>query len=154
MALLGSLLVVLNMLCQAGVPLANADDIFSSAEKAELGMAAGSIEHRIKIYDAASVRIQHDLQLSVQKNDFDAVPGALKTWISALSKSLEDIEANLKAKKKSRNLIGYEIQVRKAIADTEGLKIKAPVDQQEAFDSCLAQAETIRKKFVDILFRH
>lgn len=128
-------------------------DIFLPSEKAQIAQADG-IERRIKVYEAASKRIHQSLEAVIVKDDFHAVPDNLRLWTSLLAKSLEDIEANLKAKKKSRALIRYEIQVRKSISRTQSLKIRAPVDQQDIFDSCIAQAEKARKRFVEILFRH
>jgi len=140
------------MFIQAGGIPPGVEDILIPAEKVQM-QKANSIDRRIKVYEAASKRIQQTLHDCVAKQEFEQVPDTLKLWTSLLAKSLEDIEANLKSKKKSRNLINYEIQVRKAIADTQGYKIRAPVEQQDDFDSCLAQAETIRKKLVEILFR-
>lgn len=138
---------------QAGDVPPVAGEVFNSAEKAQLENAK-NIEQRIKVYTAASRRIQQTLEASVDKEDFRTVPENLTLWIALLSKSLEDIEANLKSKKKSGALIKYEIQLRKSIANTASLKIKAPVDQQDLFDSCISQAETVRRKFVAILFLH
>jgi hypothetical protein len=152
MAILGSFILFLNLLCQTSPDLVYADDIFSPAEIGQL-QKGNSVEHRIKIYQAASVRIQKSLQQSVAKEEFKIVPDTLKTWTLLLAKSLEDIEANLKAKNKPPSLINYEIHVRKAIGNTKGYKIKAPADQQDAFDSHIAQAESVHKKFVEILFR-
>jgi hypothetical protein len=128
-------------------------DIFLPSEKAQIKQA-DTVERRIKVYEAASKRIQQSLEAAIAKDNFHAVPDNLQLWTSLLAKSLEDIEANLKAKKKPRALIRYEIQVRKSISRTESLKIRAPVDQQDIFDSCIAQAERVRKRFVEILFRH
>ncbi len=153
MAFLGSLALFLSIVIQTGAAPPAEDDVFSPAEKSQLAMA-NTIDRRIKIYEAASKRIQQTLQAAVGKEDFGAVPNYLKQWTSLLAKSLEDIEANLKSKKKSRNLISYEIQVRKSIAHTQSLKIRAPIDQQDDFDSCLSSAEAIRKKLVEILFQH
>ena len=139
---------------QAGDIPPVAGDVFNSAEKAQLENAKNNIERRIKVYEATSRRIQQTLEASVDKEDFRTVPEHLTLWVALLSKSLEDIEADLKSKKKSGALIKYEIQLRKSIANTESLKIKAPVDQQDLFDSCISQAETVRKKFVAILFPH
>jgi len=136
---------------QAGDVPPVAGEVFNSAEKAQLENAT-NIEQRIKVYTATSRRIQQTLETSVDKEDFRTVPENLTLWIALLSKSLEDIEANLKSKKKSGALIKYEIQLRKSIANTASLKIKAPVDQQDLFDSCISQAETVRRKFVAILF--
>jgi quinolinate synthase len=138
---------------QAGDVPPVAGEVFNSAEKAQLENAK-NIEQRIKVYTATSRRIQQTLETSVDKEDFRTVPENLTLWIALLSKSLEDIEANLKSKKKSGALIKYEIQLRKSIANTASLKIKAPVDQQDLFDSCISQAETVRRKFVAILFLH
>ncbi|MGD0102129.1 MAG: hypothetical protein ABSC60_17460 [Acidobacteriota bacterium] len=138
---------------QAGDVPPVAGEVFNSAEKAQLENAK-NIEQRIKVYTAASRRIQQTLEASVDKEDFRTVPENLTLWIALLSKSLEDIEANLKSKKKSGALIKYEIQLRKSITNTTSLKIRAPVDQQDLFDSCISQAETVRRKFVAILFLH
>lgn len=136
---------------QAGDVPPVAGEVFNSAEKAQLENAK-NIEQRIKVYTAASRRIQQTLEASVDKEDFRTVPENLTLWIALLSKSLEDVEANLKSKKKSGALIKYEIQLRKSITNTTSLKIRAPVDQQDLFDSCISQAETVRRKFVAILF--
>lgn len=130
-----------------------ADDALNPMEKERIARAI-NIEQRINVYETASKRIQQTLQAAVAGGDFSKVPDTLKLWDSLLSGSLEDIEANLKSKKKSKALIRYEIQVRKALAATQGYKTKAPVDQQDTFDSCLAQVEKMRKRFVEIIFQH
>lgn len=150
---IGPFALLLAFFFQAGDVPPVAGEVFNSAEKAQLENAK-NIEQRIKVYTAASRRIQQTLEASVDKEDFRTVPENLTLWIALLSKSLEDIEANLKSKKKSGALIKYEIQLRKSIANTASLKIKAPVDQQDLFDSCISQAETVRRKFVAILFLH
>ena len=121
-------------------------------EKARIHRAQ-SIDDRIKVYHTASQRMQQSVEAAVSNNDFSGVPDALKLWVALLSGSLEDIEANLKAKKKSKALIRYEIQVRKANAAFRGCKAKAPVDQQDEFDAQIAGAEKIRARLVDIIFR-
>jgi hypothetical protein len=151
MALFASLVLALSVCVQGGGASSAAGDILNSTEKAQMERA-DSIDRRIKVYGAASKRIQQTLQDSVLKEDFGVVPEMLNRWTALLALSLQDIEANLKSKKRSRSLINYEIQVRKAIANTQSLKVRAPIDQQDAFDSCLSQAEAIRKKLVEILF--
>lgn len=150
---IGPFALLLAFFFQAGDVPPVAGEVFNSAEKAQLENAK-NIEQRIKVYTAASRRIQQTLEASVDKEDFRTVPENLTLWIALLSKSLEDIEANLKSKKKSGALIKYEIQLRKSITNTTSLKIRAPVDQQDLFDSCISQAETVRRKFVAILFLH
>jgi hypothetical protein len=144
------------MLLQAGsvAPISFPDDVLTAAEKAQIERESNNVEHRIKIYQSASARIQKDLQESIAEDDFQTVPGNLKKWVLLLSSSLKDIESNLKARKKSRPLINYEIQVRKAIAGTQEYKMRAPVELQDVFESSLGQAETVRKRFVEILFEH
>jgi hypothetical protein len=152
MAPVGSYTLMWLLLQAAGV-VSVPGDIFSPAEKAQIEKTA-AIDGRIKVYETASKRIQQTLHESVTKEQFEPVPDILKLWTSLLAKSLEDIEANLRLKKKSRALMDYEIHLRKAIADTQSLQIRAPVEQQDAFASCLARAETIRKSFVKILFQN
>ena len=129
-----------------------AGELLDPEEKAKIEKEK-NVEGRIKVYEAASKRMLKTLETAVDQEDFQSVPENLKLWTSLLLKSLEDIESNLKTKKKSRALIKYEIEVRKAIANTESYKIRAPVEQQEVFDSCLAQAEKVRKRLVEILFQ-
>jgi hypothetical protein len=111
------------------------------------------IENRIKIYRQASERIQKNIENAVRNEKYQTLPTDLKLWASLLDESLEDIRANLRTKKKSKNLIRFEIQVRKAISDSEGYKLKAPIEMQDLFNSCLDKAEKIRQAFVDILFK-
>ena len=152
MSLLGLLPLFLYAFLQVvSVPLLEGNAL-NAEEKARINRAQ-SVDDRIKVYHSASKRMQQSAYAAVSRNDFSGVPDALKLWVALLSGSLEDIEANLKAKKKSKALIRYEIQVRKANSAFRGYKAKAPVDQQEVFDVQLAGAEKIRKRFVDIIFR-
>jgi hypothetical protein len=155
MSMLWPLSSILCMLLQAAgvAPLSFPDDVLSTAEKVQMERES-NVERRIKIYESASVRIQKELQDAVSREEFQTVPNQLNKWILLLSSSLKDIESNLKAKKKSRPLINYQIQVRKAIASTQEYKMRAPVEQQDIFDSSLTQAEAISKKFLEILFAH
>ena len=130
-----------------------AGDFFHPTEKARFEKAK-NVEGRIKVYETASKRIQQALEASITKDDLQLVPKNLNLWSSLLAQSLEDIEANLKTKKKPRALINYEIQIRKSIASMENFRTRVPVEQQDALDACLTQAEKVRKKFVEILFLH
>jgi hypothetical protein len=152
MAIMGLWILILSLGGQTGAIPACEDALFSPEEKVEL-QKAKSVEDRVKIYHSASMRIQKRLQDSVAKEEFGPVPEMLKAWTQLLQKSLEDLESNLKTKKKPRSLIRYEIQVRKAIVDTGGYKLKASPDLQDAFDACLAPAEGVHKKIVEMLFR-
>ncbi len=113
-----------------------------------------NIERRVRIYENASARYQGLIEGAISTEEFQAIPGNLMLWIALLDESLKDIEANLKSKKKSRALIRYEIQVRKTITTLQDNRFRAPEDQQEVFDSCLARAGEVRKRFVEILFKN
>ena len=140
------------MLIQAGGFSPPADSALNSTEKIKIE-SEQKIENRIKIYREASERIQKNIADGVSKDDYQTVPVDLKLWASLLSESMKDIQENLKTKNKSKNLIRYEIQLRKAISNSQNYKIKAPMELHDVFDTCLGQAEKIRQRFVDILFK-
>jgi hypothetical protein len=151
MPLLGLLPIALCVFLQAFEAPLLQGDVLNAEEKQKLERAQ-NVDDRIKVYSAASKRMQQSIQSNVRKNDFSGVPEALKQWISLLSGSLEDINSNLNTRKKSKPLIKYEIQVRKSLTELKGYKTKAPVEQQDEFDSQLAAAEKIRKRLVEIIF--
>jgi hypothetical protein len=152
MACFASIILLMNLLCSPAAAPADGADVFTSEEEAKLEKTAKA-DSRIKIYRKVSERIQEKLEKSVAKGEFDTVPELLKQWTSLLTTALDDIETNLKAKKKTRNLVNFEISVRKAIDNTHRYKIKAPAEQQDAFDACIDQAEKVHRKIVDILFK-
>ena len=76
----------------------------------------------------------------------------MRSWLDLLSEAQQDIEQNISRKKKSKNLIRFEIHLRKAIGDLKERKLQVPADQQEDFESWLTRLDHVRKKFVDILF--
>ena len=148
----GLLPLVLYAMLQGFVPPLLEGDILNAVEKAQLGRAQ-KVDDRIKVYQSASSRMQRSVHAAVSSDDFSGVPEAVKLWVSLLAGSLEDIDANVQAKKKSKALIRYEIQVRKTLTEFKGYKAKAPIEQQDEFDAQLASAEIIRKRFVEIVFR-
>jgi hypothetical protein len=153
MALMESLFLILNLVVQlAGTSPARVE-AFTPEEKSQLSLSR-SLNSRIKIYDEAALRILQDLQESVKREQFETVPDILTAWVSLLQTSIGDIEIDSKANKKSKQLRKFEIHIRKAIKDLPDIKLKAPFDQHDAFDSCIARGETIRKKMIDILFKH
>ena len=139
------------LIMQAGSLPLPADDGLTAAESQQLHKER-KIDNRIKIYDNASRRLLKTLEAAMLKEDFQSGPATLKAWTTLLTMSFEDIYENANRKKKSKNLIRYEIHLRRAISDVQGFKIRAPVDQQDTYDAWLKKAEEIRKKFVDILF--
>lgn len=155
MVLWGPLLFLLLLdLSAAAFPAAPAADgsLFSPAESARLA-GAKSLDDRIKVYESASGRMRETIEKLARREAFGAIPDALETWTSLLGQSLEDIRAHTPpGRKKSKRLIRYEIQVRKAVAGMKELKIKSPVELADAFDTFLARAESVRKEFIDILF--
>ncbi len=137
---------------EAAAPLAM-KDVLNAQENAKLA-AATNVNQRIKVYEAASRRYQQSLEDAINKEDFSHASDDMKLWTALLTESLKDIEANLKTKKKSNQLIDYEIRVRKGIATFQDYKVKIPVEQQDIFGSNLAQVEKVRKRFIDIIFQH
>jgi hypothetical protein len=151
MSMLGSI-VLLSLLIQTGSFSPPANSALNAEEKLKIDKKATKPDSRIKIYRQASERMQKKIQQTISKGDYRSVPEDLKLWTSLLSESLKDIESNLRSKKKSKNLIAYEIHLRRTISSIRNYKIGAPVEQLDIYDSCLDQAEKTRKKFVDILF--
>ena len=145
------LALALSLPLQATGVSAFPEGVLSPDEKIRLEKES-KIENRIKVYEKASTRIYSTIQAAISKNQFQSVPGDLELWTALLDASLKDIEANLKSKKKSRALIKYEIQVRKAMVAIQDSKIRAPIEQQDVFDSCLARAAAVHKRLVEILF--
>ena len=146
-----SLSLLLGLLMQGESAHRIEDNYLTATERAQL-QRESDIGRRIKIYDAASVRLHKALGAAVAKGDFQGVPASLESWTLLLASSLKDIEDSVGPRKKPKTLIQYEIHVRKAIFDIQDYQIRATIDQQDIFDSCLARAEAIRKKFVDVLF--
>ncbi len=138
------------MLQAAGAP-PQPDDGLTAAEREQL-QKQQKLDGRIKIYAIASKRLFKTLEAQVLKEDFQSDLATLKTWAALLDLASKDIGENASRKKKSKALIRYEIELRKALGDVQGFKIRAPVDQQDAFTAFLEHAERIRKGFVDILF--
>lgn len=154
MALLESLFLSLNLLVQMAGTAPTTIEAFTPGEKSQLSLSSRSLNSRIKIYDEAALRIQRDLQETLKREQYEQVPDILIAWVSLLQTSISDIEADSKANKKSKQFRKFEIHIRKTIKDLPNMKLKAPYEQHDAFDSCIANAETIRKKMIDILFKH
>jgi hypothetical protein len=144
-------LVVLLFL-QTATDLSFTEGTLNPKEKEQLARAI-NVEQRIKVYITASSRIQQTLHGLAADGDFAKIPDSLQVWNTLLSGSLRDIEANLKTKKKSRALIRYEIQVRKLLTEVQEYKNNIPEEDAETFKSLLAQADKIRKQFVEIIFK-
>jgi len=111
------------------------------------------LNNRIKIYDEASTRCQNSLAALVRHQDLQAVPAQLKSWLNLLEISLKDIDSSTARKDKSRNLIRYEIHLRKAVGNVQELKLKATADQFDDFERFIARAQEIHKKLVNMLFQ-
>jgi len=146
-----ALILALGILLQVDWVSSFEGDIFTAKEIEKLEKER-DINDRIKVYTDASKRMQKRLNTAVSRGQFQSVPGDLALWTALLSNSYEDIKASIDPDKKSRNLVKFEIQVRKTLDDLQDNKIKAPLDQHDDFEACLAKAEAIRKKFVEIIF--
>jgi len=140
------------VILQAAAP-SFTEGILNPKEKKQLERAT-KVEQRIKVYETASKRMQQTVHALAASREFSQINDTLRVWDVLLTGSLEDIEANLKTKKKSRALIRYEIQVRKALAAAQDYRNSIPAEQMEEFDAYLAKAEKIRKRFVEIIFQH
>ena len=153
-SLLGILALISSFLFQErGAPLIpEGPQFLTPAEKSRLKQES-DIEGRIRVYQTASMRFQKSIQLAAKQPEVTDILADLQSWVEMLSASLEDIETNVNRKKKSRDLIRYEIQVRKTAGDLQDMRPKVGVQALEEFDSCLGRAETVRKKFIDILFQ-
>jgi hypothetical protein len=152
MSLLGLFAFTLFAFFQDAAAPLTLKDLLDHQEMAKLA-AATNIAQRIKVYEAASKRYQETLEAAIIKNDFSQIPEQMRQWSSLLSESLKDIEENLKTKKKSKQLIDYEIQVRKGITAFQDYKVKIPIEQQDIFGLYLTQVEKVRKRFIEIIFQ-
>ena len=146
-----ALALVFSLTAQSAGTLAPAAEGLTAAEKERLAREQ-KLDNRIKIYETASKRLLKSLETAVLKEQYDSDLPILRAWTGLLNTAFADIDKNASRKKKSKALIRLEIQLRKALADVQEYKIRAPIDQQDAFDSFLARSEEIRKKFVGILF--
>jgi hypothetical protein len=153
MPLLGLLAFALCTFLQDATAPPSVDGLLNSREQASMTTAT-DVKQRIKIYQAASRRYQEALEHDIADNDFSQIPDNLKRWTALLSASLEDVEANLKVKKRSKPLIRFEIELRKDIATFHSFKTRVPADQQDLFATTLDQAEKIRKRFIEMIFQH
>jgi hypothetical protein len=112
-----------------------------------------NLDNRIRIYDAASSRCGKLVLNAIGKQDAPSLTRSLASWMSLLELSLKDINAGANPKKKSRALIRYEINLRKALGEVDESKIKVTHEQIDELESWIRKADGIRKRFVDILFQ-
>ena len=142
---------VMVVLCCPVATVSLAQAFLTAAEKSALEKEK-KIDNRIKVYQAASVRLSRLMQGALQEHDFARLEQGSENWVKLLSASLEDIEGNVNRKKKSRALINFEIHLRRTILDLKNFKFRLPADQEDRFDSWLDRAEEAHKKIVAILF--
>ncbi len=145
--------IIWGLLLQAGLlSTIPGPDGLLDAERSRLEKET-KLDRRIKIYEAASIRYQNSITTSVQNQEFQSVPSQLKSWGNLLGTAQKDVEKSEARKEKSKALIHFEIHLRKAISDIQELKLKGSVDDFDSFESWLAKAEEVHKKFVDLLFQ-
>jgi len=130
---------------------ARVSEPLTAAEKNQLEREP-NVEDRIRVYEAASSRIYGSIRNLILRQQFGDVGAKMSSWLDLLSEAQQDIEQNISRKKKSKNLIRFEIHLRKAIGDLKERKLQVPADQQEDFESWLTRLDHVRKKFVDIPF--
>jgi hypothetical protein len=151
---LWTLLLALGLRGQANTPNPPAGrvEVLSATEKGQLEHEP-ALDGRIRVYESANLRFQRQVESEFKKEGFDKTPPQLEAWTELLETSRKDIEAHANRKKKSRAVIRYEIQLRKAIADVRSLALMAPAEYEKAFEEWLASAERVRKSLVDVLFQ-
>jgi predicted phage-related endonuclease len=111
------------------------------------------IDGRIKVYQSATERYKSALVAKLKQQEYASVPEILQSWNRLLTYSLQDIDKSIvDRRKKSKALIRYEIQLRKAISDIQARKTAAPVEVFDQLDTWLKQADQVRRKLVDIIF--
>lgn len=139
------------LLIQA-VTAVQAPDCLQVADRGRLEKEP-KLDNRIKIYEEASNHCEQLVTDMVQRQDLQLVPGYLESWGNLLDRSLKDIEGSPGRKDKSRALRKFEIHLRKAETAIQEIKLKATVDQFDAFEAWLHRAEQVHKRFVDLLFQ-
>jgi hypothetical protein len=146
-----SITLIYGLITQAGA-VVQAPDCLQVADRSRLEKET-KLDNRIKIYEEASNHCQQLVTDMVQRQDFQLVPGYLQSWGNLLDTSLKDIEGSPGRKDKSRALRKFEIHLRKAESAIQELKLKATVDEFDAFEGWLHRAEQVHKRFVDFLFQ-
>ena len=148
------ILVALGLVGQASSapPAPGALESLTATEKGQLEREP-NVDNRIRVYEAANLRFQKQVEGEFQNDEFDRIPPQLGAWTEMLETSRKDVEANANRKKKSRAVIRYEIQLRKTISEVKNLALKATADHQKYLEDWLNSAERVRKSLVDVLFQ-
>ena len=128
-----------------------APDIYTPSEKTRL-ISSKSLNDRIRVYDAAFVRIWKEMEKDIRTDRVDAAARTLNNWSALLNKSLSDIEVNVNPKKKPKRLKQYEIHLRQAINGFRSLLLQSPVELHDAIIYFGEQLEDTRRKFINIIF--
>ena len=154
MSIVWSCSLLLIILFQAGQAPSFPEGLFTDKEKKKIEKNTDDLDERIEAYKDASVRIQKSLLKSLSDKEHDIASKQLEAWVSLLSGSIEDIAKNTNLKKnRSKDLMRYEIQVRRAIDELRDYKLRVPYENQDLFERSIDRADAIRGRMVDILFR-
>ena len=100
MSIVGSFSLVFVVLLQAGFIPDFPAGTFTEKEAGKIEKESDDIEERIKVYQKASERILKNLRSAVSRKQFQTVPDDILIWMTLITESLKDIEANLDRKKK------------------------------------------------------
>ncbi len=111
------------------------------------------VKKRIKIYKTASDRIFAGCQRSLRRSDYEVFQEGLSTWNELLTMSVDDIDGNFERGKKSKELIRYEIHLRKSISELEDWRYRLPGVTGSRLEQWLKRADDVHSKLVDILFQ-
>lgn len=131
---------------------AHAGDFLTPSEKSQIERE-DNVENRIRIYESASARIHRTIRALIERQEFPELLPQMRAWQDLTAEAFRDIDRNIGRKKKSKNLIRFEIQLRKALLDLRNLKFQIPHEYQDEFESVLDRVDGVHKKLVDILFQ-
>ena len=123
----------------------------TAAERTQLDRET-NLDRRVRIYEAASQRLLRQVQGEFKSEEYERVAATLEAWQEVILASRKEVEAKANPKRKSRAVIQYEIQLRKAISEVRDLALRAPTELEDPFRTWLEKAEEARKSMVDVLF--
>lgn len=149
------LLILVAFLGWAGLPLEQSSAPSASClmdqEKERLARET-NLDRRIRIYEAASHRCSESLMGYITRGEHQHCAGMLQAWRTLLDQALEDIMARPGRKDRSRALLRFEIELRRAIDAVRDARFNLPPEQLEKADAQLERADEVRKQLVKILF--
>lgn len=146
-----TLMIVFAVWGQAPAGGSDASPAWTPNEKTRLAREQ-NIESRIRLYEEVSGRHRRSLERMMVAQELEGLEAGLHAWMEVLTTASDDIESNVNRRRKSKNLIRFEIHLRKALAEVKRLNAGISDHRHETVETWLSGAEKVRKKLVDILF--